>query len=150
MARAEWPRGSWWGAKVLKLASFVALLSLATLAHAHHSSVGIYGKEMVEIEGVVTAMRWQNPHASYTVAVRGENGQTVDWHVETSSVSTLRLRGIDRDFIKVGDRVHLAGLSSLRSLPEMFAQNMLLDDGREVLLRAVAKPYWPAGQSGNL
>jgi hypothetical protein len=46
--------------------------------------------------------------------------------------------------------VHLAGQSSLRGRPEMFAENMLLDDGREVLLRAVSKPYWPAGLSGNV
>jgi hypothetical protein len=27
---------------------------------------------------------------------------------------------------------------------------MLLPDGREVLMRAVSKPYWPAGRSGNI
>ena len=77
-------------------------------------------------------------------------GEMIDWEIETGSVSTLRLRGVGRDFIQVGDRVKLAGQSSLRGLPEMFAQNMLLDDGREVLLRAVSKPYWPAGLEGNL
>jgi hypothetical protein len=134
-----------------RLLATLALGLAAYPAHAHHSSVGIYDAEhMVEIEGAVTEVRWHNPHASYTVAVAGSDGTTVDWHVETGSISTLRLRGIDSEFIKVGDRVHLAGLSSLRGLPEMFAQNMLLDNGQELLLRAVAKPYWPAGLSGNI
>ena len=133
---------------------FVLTLSLSCLslcAQAHHSSIGIYDEENpVEIEGVVTEVRWRNPHPSYTVAVTDAQGNTVDWFVETGSISTLRLRGVDRDFIEVGDRVHLAGQSSLRGRPEIFAENMLLPDGREVLLRAVSKPYWPAGRSGNI
>ena len=130
--------------------SFCALF-LAQLAHGHHSSIGIYDEEnLVDIEGVVTSVRWRNPHPSYTIAVGDDNGETVEWQIETGSVSTLRLRGVDRDFIQVGDRVRLAGQSSLRGLPEMFAQNLLLDDGREVLLRAVSKPYWPAGLRGDL
>jgi hypothetical protein len=127
------------------------LFGLVHSAYSHHSSIGIYDEEHpVEIEGIVTEVRWRNPHPSYTVAVTDEQGNTVDWFIETGSVSTLRLRGIDRNFIEVGDRVHLAGQSSLRGRPEMFAENMLLPDGREVLMRAVSKPYWPAGRSGNI
>lgn len=134
--------GIWCGISVL-------LISPATFSH--HSSIGIYDEENpVEIEGVVTAVRWRNPHPAFTIAVTDESGQTVDWEIETGSISTLRLRGIDRDFIQVGDRVRMAGQSSLRGLPEMFAENLLLDDGREVLLRAVSKPFWPAGLSGNI
>ena len=129
----------------------IGLTCLAQVAIAHHSSIGIYDEENpVEIQGIVTEIRWRNPHPSYTVAVMDEQGEAVDWLVETGSISTLRLRGVDRDFIRVGDRVHLAGQSSLRGRSEMFAENMLLPDGREVLLRAVSKPYWPAGRSGNI
>jgi hypothetical protein len=133
-----------------RIALSVGLVGLAHAGHAHHSSIGIYDEEnSVEIEGVVTEVRWRNPHPSYTVAVTDDDGNTVDWFVETGSVSTLRLRGIERDFIEVGDRVHLAGQASLRGRAEMFAENMLLPDGREVMMRAVSKPYWPAGRSGN-
>ena len=135
----------------MRLGVFIGALFLAQVAQSHHSSIGIYDEEnLVEIEGVVTSVRWRNPHASYTIAVSDENGRAVEWQIETGSVSTLRLRGVDRDFIQVGDRVRLAGQSSLRGLPEMFAQNMLLDNGQEVLLRAVSTPYWPAGLRGDL
>jgi len=135
----------------MRLGVFIGALFLAQVAQSHHSSIGIYDEEnLVEIEGVVTSVRWRNPHASYTIAVSDENGRAVEWQIETGSVSTLRLRGVDRNFIQVGDRVRLAGQSSLRGLPEMFAQNMLLDNGQEVLLRAVSKPYWPAGLRGDL
>jgi hypothetical protein len=134
-----------------KLSVLLGLLIVAPLAHSHHSSVGIYDEEnLVDIEGVVTSLQWRNPHPVFTVEVPGDGGEIVEWRVETGSVSTLRLKGIDPDFFRVGDRVRLAGLSSLRGRPELFAQNMLLDDGTEVLLRAVSKPYWPAGFAGNV
>lgn len=130
---------------------FCPLLFLVQSASGHHSSIGIFDEENpVEIEGVVTSLSWRNPHPTFIVEVENENGEIVEWQVETGSVSTLRLRGVDRDFFAVGERVRLAGQSSLRGLPEMFAENLLLDDGREVLLRAVSKPYWPAGLEGNL
>jgi len=135
----------------MRLLVTIAALLLAQAVNSHHSSIGIYDEEnLVEIEGVVTSVRWRNSHPSYTIAVTDANGQTVEWQIETGSVSTLRLRGVDREFIQVGDRVRLAGQSSLRGLPEMFAQNMLLDNGEEVLLRAVSRPCWSAGLNGTL
>ena len=129
----------------------IGALLLAHVAESHHSSIGIYDEDnLVEIEGVVTSVRWRNPHASCTVAVSDGNGGAVEWQIETGSVSTLRLRGVDRNFRQVGERIRRAGQSSLRGLPEMFAQNMLLDNGQEVLLRAVSTPYWPAGLRGAL
>ena len=136
---------------MLRVALFIFATTLPLLTNSHHSSAGLFDHDnMVEIEGIITGVRWRNPHPEYTAEVADDNGDTVEWRIETGSVSTLRLRGVTRDFIQVGDRVRLAGASSLRGLPEMFAENMLLDDGREVLLRAVSKPFWPAGVTGNL
>ena len=93
-------------------------LLLVQTTHGHHSSVGIYDEEnLVEIEGVVTSLRWRNPHPTFTVEVEDENGESVEWEIETGSVSTLRLRGVDRDFFAVGAQVRLAGQSSLRGVP---------------------------------
>ncbi|MFL2546375.1 MAG: DUF6152 family protein [Candidatus Rariloculaceae bacterium] len=133
----------------MRLTVLAIVLFAVHAAQAHQSSIGIYDEEnLVEIQGIVKSVRWRNPHRSYVITVTDENGQAIDWDIETGSVSTLRLRGVDKDFIQVGDRVRLAGQSSLRGLPEMFAQNLLLDNGEEVLLRAVSKPYWPAGLNG--
>ena len=129
----------------------VALALLGTVVSAHHSTVGIFDADnYVEIEGVVTSARWRNPHATYTVAVTDEAGETVEWDVETASISTLRIRGVDPDMIEVGDRVRFAGESSMRGLPEMFARNMLLENGQEVLLSAASEPRWPEGLRGDI
>jgi len=129
----------------------VALALFGTAVSAHHSTVGIFDADnYVEIEGVVTSARWRNPHATYTVAVMDTAGETVEWDVETASISTLRIRGVDPDMIEVGDRVRFAGESSMRGLSEMFARNMLLENGEEVLLSAASEPRWPAGLRGDI
>ncbi len=135
----------------MRLTMTTAGVLVALPALAHHSTLGIFDKEhIVEIEGVVTEALWRNPHASYKVEVTSDDGGTVEWEVETGSISTLRLRGVDADMAHVGDRVRFAGESSKRGLPEMFAMNMLLADGREVLLTARSAPRWPEGMAGNL
>lgn len=129
----------------------VALALFGTTVSAHHSTVGIFDEDnYVEIEGVVTSARWRNPHATYTVAVTDDTGATVEWDVETASISTLRIRGVNPEMIGVGDRVRFAGESSMRGLPEMFARNMLLESGEEVLLSAGSEPRWPAGLRGDI
>jgi hypothetical protein len=132
----------------------IALLTLAAWSHglfAHHSTLGVYDvNNVIEIEGTVTQVRWQNPHPTYTVAVAGDNGETVDWRVETGAISTLRLRGLEQSFIKVGDPVRMAGEASNRGRPELFARNLLLPDGREVLISASSKPRWSGGDPARL
>ena len=120
-----------------------ALVSLPA-ALAHHSSTGIFDPDnIVEIEGLVTSTRWRNPHTSFRVQVVDPAGQAVEWYIESGSVSGARMRGVNSDLIEAGDRIRVAGESSLRGRPEMFARNVLLSDGREVLLRITARPRWP-------
>ena len=132
--------------KTLKLSMLLGIAAAAQSGLAHHSSIGIYDTtRLIEVEGTVTAILWRNPHPSYTLAVEDENGETVDWRIEAGSISTLRVMGIGRDFIEVGDHVTLAGEPSMRGRREMHARNLLLEDGREALLSAGSNPYWSAG-----
>ena len=67
-------------------------LLLVQTTHGHHSSVGIYDEEnLVEIEGVVTSLRWRNPHPTFTVEVEDENGESVEWEIETGSVVWIEI-----------------------------------------------------------
>ena len=129
----------------------VLTLGAVHAALAHHSAVGIYDTtRLIEVEGVVTSVLWRNPHPAYTLAVEHDNGETVEWRIEAGSISTLRVLGIDRDFIAVGDRVRLAGQPSIRRPHGLLARNLLLEDGREVFLTGGSKPYWSEGDAGRL
>ena len=127
-------------------------LLVAQTAQTHHSSLGLYDVDrIIEIEGVVTSVRWRNPHPAYTVVVPDQDGEVVEWNVEVGgAITTLRMRGVTRDVVAAGDRVRIAGEASTRGLPELFAHNILLENGQEVLLGIRATPRWPAGLSGDL
>ncbi len=121
----------------------IVALAFAPPVSGHHSVAGLYDSDrVIEIEGVVHSVSWRNPHTHYTIKVVQETGETVEWRIEGGSLGLLRTRGLVPGFVQVGDQVKIAGDSSRRGLPEMFAHNMLLENGQEVLLTVRAQPRW--------
>ena len=73
---------------------------------AHHSVAGFFNPDkLIEIEGVVTATLWRNPHTEFEVEVTEPSGESTMWRVETGAISVLRARGLDREFLHEGDQV---------------------------------------------
>jgi hypothetical protein len=125
--------------------------ALPPTAHSHHSFVGFYDSErIVEVEGIVRAVSWRNPHGALTLEVRDASGEPRQWQVETGSISVLRVRGFDRDFVRVGDRVRIAGEAALRRERGLYARNMLLETGEEVLLSIGIEPRWTGAGTSEL
>ncbi|MGI9271556.1 MAG: DUF6152 family protein [Woeseiaceae bacterium] len=133
--------------------AFVVILSLvfSVAAFAHHSVAGFFDPDTsVEIEGTVKIVRWRNPHTVFEVDVRNPDGEVITWRIESGALGVLRSRGIGREFIKVGDEVRIMGDSSLRSDREMFARNILLSDGKEVMMTAGSAPYFSVRDDGSM
>ena len=71
---------------------------LSATAFAHHStSANFVEDQMIEIEGTVTSARLRNPHVRFTVSVADDQGEEVEWLVETNSLSGLRRKDISTD-----------------------------------------------------
>ena len=121
-------------------------------AWPHHAVSGFFDPNgAVEIEGVVVAIRWQNPHTVFDIEVAGEApGETVEWRAETGALGVLRARGLEREFLHVGDHVRAMGFPSVRGRQELFATNLLLSDGTEVLLTIQARQYFSLDGDGEL
>jgi hypothetical protein len=118
---------------------------------AHHSVAGFFNPdELIEIEGVVTATLWRNPHTEFEVEVTEPSGESTMWRVETGAISVLRARGLDRAFLHEGDQVKVYGLESLRGRNEIFAYNLLLGSGTEVLLTTRSSRYFTRNGAGEL
>jgi hypothetical protein len=113
-------------------------------AEAHHSIFGRFdGAGSGEIEGELVSVSWTNPHVAFTVAVAsGDGGETVLWEVETTSLSNFRRFDIAPGFMRVGDTIRVGGLPSARGRNEIYANNVLLPSGDEVLLGAGVAPRW--------
>lgn len=126
-----------------RLAAFLtAMFVLAPVSlTAHHSVRGTFDTDTVaEMAGVVTEVRWQNPHVRFTVAVDGEGGEL--WEIETTSLSTLRRRKLNADFLSPGDEVRIAGSPAIDGARELYVRNILLHSGEEVILQQSAAPRW--------
>ncbi len=128
-----------------------ALACVCVSVQAHHSFAGFYDQNrIIEVEGVLTSLSWRNPHGSMTLEVVNDAGITEEWQIETGSVSVLRVRGFDRDFVRVGERIRIAGEASFRSDTGLYARNMLLPSGEEVLLSIGIQPRWTDAETGEL
>ena len=137
-------------ARALRASAAIVLLALAFGARAHHSFIGRFDVQTVtEIDGVVTDLVWRNPHTSLNVRTVAADGAATDWSIETSSLTVLRRMGLEQDTIKVGDRIKLAGYPSVSGKKEMYARNVLLPDGRELLLNVGLKPRWTQTAVGD-
>ena len=61
---------------------FLGLACLPLSAPAHHSVNGIFDAgNVIELEGKVVEVAWQNPHVRFTVTVGQEGGQDKLWNV---------------------------------------------------------------------
>ena len=125
------------------------IASAPVSAWGHHSPQGIYHTDQtVEIEGQITAIVWRNPHVRFTVAGTDETGEANTWRVESVPVTRLSRAGISADIVAVGQEVRMAGHPSRGPQNLIYASNMLLPDGREVLLDS-PDPRWTNNTVGT-
>jgi hypothetical protein len=83
------------------LVAAFALLGAAAPASAHHGfSVEFDGKKCMDLKGTLTSIDWENPHAYVHMDVKGADGKTVSWSLETITPLALKRNGTTRqDFL---------------------------------------------------
>lgn len=88
--------------------AFVAAFAASTIAPvaAHHSHAMFNGSVETEITGVVTAVRFVNPHVYLQVRTTHRDGTPLEpnqtWAIEMSTTANQTSRGFGRDVIPVG------------------------------------------------
>ncbi len=122
-----------------RLPGCLAAALLCTAALAHHSAGVYYDVDsVVEVSGEVVRVVWRNPHVYFTLQVADGNR----WNVESNSVSILRRMGLTDDLVLAGDRVQVAGWPGRQRNNRLFALNMLLPDGVELILWPGVAARW--------
>jgi hypothetical protein len=98
---------------------------------AHHSFMAEFDqRQPVTLSGVVTAVKWQNPHTFFYVDAADGNGKTVNWSLETGSPNSLMLRGWTRGTMKEGDHVLVHGYRAKDGRMVAAARSVTFADGR--------------------
>lgn len=102
----------------------IGMAALAMPAAAHHSvPVNFDQSKEVTVTGVLTEIKWINPHSRFRIDVKNEDGSTVEWLVEMGSINTMKRASFDTGRFALGDTVTITGWPGRR--------------GRVVLLRTV-------------
>ena len=107
------------------------LLPMATRAH-HAVGAFFDTAEPMTIEGVLTSMRWQNPHVLLTIESDAGGAGSELWHVESGGPTLLRRLGVTAGIAAVGDRVSISGYPSRVHPQEMIGVSIDLPDGRSL------------------
>jgi len=109
---------------------------------AHHSTAEYDSNALAESQGEVVSVLWRNPHVRFEISTQAFDGSAAIWELEGTDVTRLDRGGVAHDLIKVGDVIRFAGNPSTRRDRRMYVTNVLLVDGREILLRGNAEPRW--------
>src|SRR5580658_3444221 len=78
--------------------------------HAHHAfSAEFDANQPVTLNGSITKVEWQNPHARVYIEVKPRVGSATAWELELPSPNGLMRQGWSRDFLKRGDSLTVSG-----------------------------------------
>ncbi len=99
-------------ARVLAVvAASIALVALAIPVFAHHSFSAEFDRnKRVSITGIITSVKWQNPHVYFYIDVKDKDTNKVtNYGIELGSPNGVLGNGLSRDILKVGMVVSLDG-----------------------------------------
>ncbi len=119
----------------------VALMTTDVLAH-HSVPVNFDQSREITIEGILTEVKWLNPHSRFRVDVTQEDGTTLEWLVEMGAINTMRRSGFATELFVVGDSVSVTGPPGRRERVVLLSR-AFVHDGSE--LRCVGSSCESAG-----
>jgi hypothetical protein len=97
--------------------SFLVLMAAAlvgvTTASAHHSFGATYEvSKQIKLEGAIVQFVYRNPHSFVHVEAPDAEGVEQRWAIEWGGSAQLTNQGVNRNTLKVGDRVVVVGRPS--------------------------------------
>src|SRR5262245_10765731 len=121
--------------------AFVVLFSVIEVVSiplvAHHGSAISYDidiKSLKTMKGTVKEWVWKNPHCYVIYDVKGEDGKTVEWTAETSSVSSMQGEfGWTRTTLKPGDEITVSVLPSKAGTRAGLLYKVVAADGKVLI-----------------
>ena len=106
-------------------------------AFPHHSFAAEFdGTQPVTLRGVITQVDWVNPHGWIHIDVKGNDGRTVNWAIETAGPNALARRGVRKTDLPPGIEIVVKGYRAKNGTPTANASTLTLPDGRELITQS--------------
>ena len=134
-----------------RILAALTCLVLAAPALAHHNWAAIYDVDSdIEIEGIISAIEWRNPHIRVSFTVGAGTAEETLYTTESNSVASLTRMDVTKELLAIGTPVRVAGYRSRTSETDIFMNHLLLPSNREIVFLRTAEPRWPdAARLGN-
>ena len=121
----------------LKLATLLAVAALAAqpaLVSAHHSFEAEFDSKLNgKFTGVVTEVRFSNPHVRYRIDAKMPDGKIESWEIQAGSVTSIRPQGWLVDTIKVGDTITVEGQLGRNDAKKVYVRQVVLANGKNLM-----------------
>lgn len=112
----------------------IVLVSAST-ASAHHSFAAEFdAAKPVKFQGTVIKMEWINPHPWIHVEVKGADGSTKVWMIETAAPNSLIRRGFTKNSLPVGSVISIEGFQARDGSLRANGRELAFLDGRKLFL----------------
>ena len=117
--------------RLLQAAAAVIALAVTVPAVAHHAfSAEFDADKPIDLQGVVTKIKWVNPHSWLYFDVRSADGTVTNWGVEFGAPNQLARIGLEKKDVAPGTRVHVKGYLAKNGGPYGYSVTIALPDGR--------------------
>ena len=85
------------------LIATVALVVMVTPAFAHHGFGVVFDPtRCFDMQGTLTGIDWENPHAYVHMDVKDASGKVVSWNLETISPNSMKRAGTEKEDFLAG------------------------------------------------
>ena len=81
----------------------IAMFTVATAAHAHHSPSKYNLSQTVTVTGVLKKVEWSNPHVYIYIEETTPEGTKLEWEIECFPPALLRRMGWTKDTLRLGE-----------------------------------------------
>ncbi|MCZ6497203.1 MAG: DUF6152 family protein [Gammaproteobacteria bacterium] len=113
----------------MKYYAYAMCLAVCGAADAHHGPGQFDRSQPMEVTGVVTDIRFVNPHGYVYFDVTDANGALVPWRCELQAGSLLRRSGWTEDLFGIGGTITVTGDQGRREEHACALRSVILADG---------------------
>ena len=114
------------------LSAVVTLGAMLPQAWAHHSFAAAFDlKSPIEVKGVITQVRLENPHSWFFLEVKDASGKVEKWAFEAGTPSGMIRNGYKPGIIKAGLEVTIKGFRARDASQKMgMLRELVTPDGQ--------------------